>query len=135
MLREEDGDIRFDLDFTAEGGDAWRVRGRARAGLVMTCQRCLAPVEVAIDADFAWRLSLPGGPAVEPDDDFEPIELGADAAMHLDELIEDEILLDLPAYPMHAPEGCSGTGQAGAQGPARPNPFAVLASMRGPRAD
>lgn len=135
LLREERGEIGFELDFSAEGGDAWRVRGHLRAGLVMTCQRCLEPVEVAIDAGFAWRLCLPGARAPEPEDDFEPIELGVDAAIDVAELIEDELLLDLPAYPMHSPEGCASAGQHGPVGPSRPNPFAILASMRGSRAD
>ncbi len=125
------------------GSLAWRARGslEGRHGaprldlavdgdVVLTCQRCLQPMNepvhvvtrllVADDEDAAE--------ALDQDDDFDVV-VGS-TAFDLDQLIEDEVILALPSAPRHAvcPDGAADAAAAAAK---RPSPFAALAALKG----
>ena len=116
----------------------------AQATVSMQCQRCLQPVAVRVEVD-RWLRFVPGGEAAaaaldaDSEDDILPLQRATDAQL----LVEDELLLELPLVPRH--EVCSqplpmsaGEAELAAadepdDAPAeRPNPFAVLASLKEP---
>ena len=104
----------------------------------MTCQRCLEemkfPVEVPISLVIVETLTemelLP--------EDVDPL-LAEERAIKPLDLLEDEMLLALPAVPMHDPESCPAARRGGAQsnrdstgedpGNAK-GPFAQLAELK-----
>ncbi len=102
------------VDYKVSGGAD--VRGRPVLRLLVTgwlplqCQRCLGEraYELAIDATL--RL-VPEAllDAEQSDDPGEPDCIAASLELDLPVLIEDEILLALPAYPRHADDSCSET--------------------------
>jgi uncharacterized protein len=79
------------------------VDGRLAGRFVLTCQRCMGPVSLAIDEQFqvlivaAERADEPGG--------YEPVIADA-SRLDLRWLAEDQALLALPLVAMHAPEEC-----------------------------
>jgi uncharacterized protein len=104
-----------------------RLEGR----LQLECQRCLSamPFDLNVSVRFTVFESEAALDAAEADDD--DLEgLLAERAFDALGLIEDEILLTLPFAPTH--EACATQVPAeGAEAPKKPNPFAVLAMLKG----
>lgn len=110
---------------------------QAQAQLPLACQRCLAPVPVALEVDRWFRFVADEAQAAAEDEDCEEDVLALEPRPHLRELIEDELLMELPLVPMHdtcpqpvamaagAVEDPADTGE-----PPRRNPFAELAKLK-----
>lgn len=73
----------------------------ARAVLPLTCQRCLAPVEVAVQVERPFRFVQDEAVAMAEDDRSEEDLLALSRSFDLVELVEDELLMDLPVAPRH----------------------------------
>jgi uncharacterized protein len=127
---------------------AWSARGERRAlrgdqtqawlhlqaegQLALECQRCLKPVNVEIEFKRNFLFVHGEELAAQLDAETEDDVLAMPRVLDLRELIEDELLLDMPLVPRHevCPEPL----------PVRvdedlpddvPNPFAVLAALKG----
>lgn len=108
---------------------------QAHAALPLTCQRCLAPVEVPVAVDRSFRFVADEATAAAQDDESEEDVLVLSRAFDLLGLVEDELLMEMPVAPRH--EVCpqpmklaaadEDFEQAGAQ---RPNPFAQLEKLK-----
>ena len=100
----------------------------------LLCQRCLQPYAQPVAVDRWFRFVLDEAQALQEDDDVPEDLLVWTPKLNLLELIEDEVLLDLPLIPKH--EDCAHVWQpepdplieAVAE---RPHPFAVLAQLKG----
>lgn len=113
---DADGVCWLDLDVAAE--------------VTVQCQRCLADMSLSVDSTSRFRLVFAGeiwGDEDIDDDSFEALEV--DGPLDLAVLVEDEVLLSLPAVPLHErcdlPDG-AGRGEL----PAKPSPFAVLGQLK-----
>jgi uncharacterized protein len=105
---------------------------RAQARLSLVCQRCLAPVETALDTRRSL-LFVPGeDAAAQLDADSEDDVLALTRALDLRDLVEDELLLALPLVPRHevCPEPLSLAQDEAAPQEEQPNPFAALAALK-----
>jgi uncharacterized protein len=106
---------------------------RVSTQVPLACQRCLQPYQQPVEVDRWFRFVLDEAQALQEDDDVPEDLLVWSPKFNLLELIEDEVLLDLPLIPKH--EDCAHTWQPEPQ-PAveaaaeRPNPFAVLAQLK-----
>jgi uncharacterized protein len=126
------------LDLSAQGELAWE------------CQRCLHAVAEPIEVHCSIRFVKDEAAAAELDADSEHDVLALSRQFDLMALIEDELIMAQPIVPRHdvcptdvaslmrdkdldeAPaEGEAGASDAGATtASGRPNPFAVLASLK-----
>ena len=116
--------------------------GHLQADVALVCQRCLEPVVVGIDAGVDLVF-------VETEAEAERVEAGTDAmvlangeTIHVVDLLEDELLLQLPLVARHTDaEGCSlrmeptesasePVRQADAPEETEQNPFAVLNKLK-----
>ena len=107
----------------------------ASATVPLVCQRCLAPVDVDLDVDRRFRFAADEDTAAAEDEESEEDVLVSSRDFDLLGLIEDELLMEIPATPRH--ERCPEPVQLSAADPdfeaaeaARPNPFAVLDALR-----
>jgi uncharacterized protein len=125
----------------------WRARGELRAlrggerqpwlhltasaCLVLECQRCLQPVELAIEVARSFLFVHGEEAAAQLDAESEDDVLPLTRALDLHELIEDELLLALPIVPRHdvCPQPLPSSAAAEAE-PAAANPFAALAGLK-----
>ena len=99
----------------------------------LSCQRCLQPYNQPVAVDRWFRFVLDEAQALQEDDDVPEDLLAWTPKFNLLELIEDEVLLDLPLIPKH--ENCAHTWQPEPDPlletvAERPNPFAVLAQLK-----
>ena len=129
----------------------WSARGETRADplgqeciwlhldvdttVPLTCQRCLSVVEVRLLVDRWFRFVVDEETAAAQDDDVpeDLLVLAGDFDLH--QLIEDELVLELPLIARHetCPTQPAFTAQDagfGAPSADRPNPFAVLGRLR-----
>ena len=103
----------------------------------LQCQRCLGPVKVPLGVDRWFRFVPDEATAEAEDDECEEDLLVLEPSMSLFDLMEDELLMELPLVPMHeaCPDGAgvvpSDPMQAADLAPTgRPNPFAVLEKLK-----
>jgi uncharacterized protein len=136
----------------ADGVLAWSARGelrnpghvnpdiwmhvRAGAPLSLTCQLCLGPVDVPVSVDRWFRFVADEETAAAQDDESEEDVLALSRSFDLIELIEDELLMEMPVAPRHdtCPEPVKMAAQDGdfeAAVERADNPFALLAKLRG----
>ena len=90
----------------------------------MTCQRCLGPVAVRLEADSELELAESEAAIEAADDEVDRVV--ATPAMDVVALVEDELILALPMVPRHEacePRGAQGEDEAG-------SPFAALAGLK-----
>lgn len=132
------------LDWTAQGETRTAPDGKPAywlhltlaTSLPMVCQRCLGPVDLPLSATRSFRFVATEAEAQTQDDDVEEDLLVLSREFNLAELIEDELLLDLPPIPRH--EVCPvavklSVADADFASPAsvKPKPFAGLGQLLG----
>ena len=144
---------RLMTETQGEGADRmlnWHARGEFRGdesgaaqvwlhltvstSLPLTCQRCLGPVDIAMAVSRSFRFVDSEEAAETQDEEAEEDVLALNRDFNLSELIEDELLMELPVVPRH--ETCPvdvklavvdpGFDEASAE---KRNPFAVLAKL------
>ena len=79
----------------------------ARGALFMTCQRCLQPLRVEVEADRDFRFVEGEEAAAAEDAVSEDDVLAISAALNLEALIEDELVLtsrrdSIPEFVLHS---------------------------------
>jgi uncharacterized protein len=110
---------------------------QAETTVALTCQRCLGPVQTPLSVDRWFRFVADEATAEALDDDCEEDLLALEPRPSLLELLEDELLMELPLVPMHeecpvpvvmqAADPAVGVSDEGA---GRRNPFAELAKLK-----
>jgi uncharacterized protein len=126
------GDVEYRLAFHLDSEHRAVASGHVTAELAVQCQRCLEPMVVGVDSHFALAFVRGLDEAARLPDSYEPV-VAEDGWVRPLELVEDELLLALPAVPLHD-DGSCGTPAATDQGGPTPdganNPFVVLAALR-----
>jgi uncharacterized protein len=128
------GEVAYRLHFGRDDEGRAAIDGDIRAEVRMTCRRCLEPVSLELDSSLALVLVATDAEADRLPEELDVVVL-ADAPMRLFDLLEDEALLSLPAYPVHAEGGCRpdlevDTTESDEDVPERESPFAVLAGLK-----
>ncbi len=131
-LSGTDGEAEVELQFDVDVERRSVVRVRVRANVALTCQRCLEPVDYAIDSERVLAMVGSDAEAERLPDMYDPLVVGTEP-LFLADLIEDELILSLPIVARHSdkaclpanPEGKDNTASAGSA-----NPFAVLAGLK-----
>lgn len=121
---------------TGQVNDVMTLAVSARIPLV--CQRCMTPVTLEVDVERRFLFADDEDVAARLDEALDDLDvLATDKALDLVTLIEDEILLALPAVPLHAvcpPEASAFLEALRLDGddaaPSRQHPFASLAALK-----
>ena len=122
------------MDPDQTGKEATWLHLEAKATVPLTCQRCLHPVPVALMIEQDFRFVADEATAVAEDDESEEDLLVLEDSFDLMALIEDELLMSLPLVPMHptclSEQVPTSPEEEAILSEAKPNPFAVLASLK-----
>jgi uncharacterized protein len=107
----------------------------ANATLPLVCQRCLQPVDVPVTVDRSFRFVADEATAAAEDDTAEEDLLALSRSFDLRELVEDELLMEMPVAPRHEvcpePVKMSAVDADFDSGETeRENPFAVLGRLK-----
>jgi uncharacterized protein len=121
------------LNFSIDGQGIPNVRGRISAELELTCQRCLESMKVPVDLQICLGMVGSEEEAKRLSGQYEPLVIHGEQLL-IAEMVEDEILLALPAIPRHEPADCAAENvrqnSLGESDEASANPFAVLAKLK-----
>ncbi len=138
LLMEDSGEAAFVLKFFRDDHGRHRVNCRVEARLQLECQRCLEAMEHSVAREGELALVQGLLEAGRLPDELDPLLLQENELLTIGDLVEDELLLSLPAVPRHAHRcGAALEPPAGQtpDGPAPDNPFAVLAALKGDDTD
>lgn len=95
----------------------------------LRCQRCLQGMDYEIRHDARLMLCDQAELDAQGDDEEEFERILADVHLDVLELLEEEILLDLPIAPRHEPGDCQST-EGGDRQKENKHPFAVLEKLK-----
>lgn len=132
LLVDDEGEASVELGFALDEQKLRTVTGQAKARVRQQCQRCLAPVEVELEAEFSLAVVLNEEQAKNLPRYYDPLLVEEDVV--LASLVEEELILTLPAVAYH--EDCSVQLSYGedevqqSEQDEKPNPFSVLASLK-----
>jgi len=104
-LISADGAVMVDLQFGKDEQGLTYLKGKIDAKLALECQRCMQPFIYEIIPDFALGIVTTLDEANALPSHYEPV-LTKDGQLALRELIEDELILNLPIIPKHNADGC-----------------------------
>ena len=127
--------VRVSLDFGLDDGGRVRISGRLRTRARLTCQRCLKPLHLHLETTVDLLVVHSDREAGQLGRNVEALVVDGDV-LSLPGMVEDELLLALPMYPVHAPDLCAAPAPplpvAAAPGIVSSNPFAVLKDLETP---
>lgn len=133
LLRERVGEVGYTL---AGGIDA---RGRpsivvaVHGTFVLTCQRCLGPLEYRMDTASTLLLAAADDEMPDPADEEEEADwIDGREPLEIQDLVEQEIVLALPFAPLHDEGRCEREyAMPGRSTAGRESAFAALAGLKG----
>lgn len=104
-LHDDGGNVSVDLQFGIDEEGLCFVEGNLQTRLSLQCQRCMQPLIYEIISEFMLGIvgSLEEADALPERYEAVMTEQGM---LAIRDMIEDEIILNLPAIPMHLPEDC-----------------------------
>jgi uncharacterized protein len=100
LVKRSEGSVRYRLHFSQQGSRRYRLEGEVETSVELPCQRCFRPSRHEVKGRFRFEL-------VETEAQMDLVEEGYDALLVEDErislpgLLEDEVLLALPAVAVH----------------------------------
>ncbi len=128
-------EVAYRLQFGRDSEGRAMISGKVDARVTMECRRCMQPVELPVQSRLSLVLVASEAEAERLPDDLDLVIL-EDGPMRPMDLIEDELLLSLPAYPCHPGDVCldsirTAAGDEDRDGvTSEDNPFAVLAELK-----
>ena len=132
-------DVDVELEFSVDDRGLRVITGRVVALIHVECQRCLLPMEMRLDCYVGLQVVADEEAAGLIDDEWEALIDSGDAVL-LTQLVEDELLVELPAVSLHKAGECQSplssvsTGEmiekSAESSLEKPNPFDVLAGLK-----
>ncbi len=132
VIANNDAMVSAHLQFGVDEQSITFLKGHLETTLSLQCQRCMEPFIYGIITNFVLGIVNTLDEANALPERYEPA-LAKEGHLALRELIEDEIILNLPIIPRHEPEDCHVklplTDSGWKQGKGE-NPFHVLQSLK-----
>lgn len=128
-------EVSGELQTSAGGTDEVWLHMQAETQMPMVCQRCLTLASIDVHVDRSFRFVADEATAELEDDDAEEDVLALSKDFDLMELMEDELLMEVPLVPRHdicpvpvkMQVGDAAVEQAVAE---KQNPFAMLQGLK-----
>ena len=133
-LHTSHGKVTVHLQFGVDEQDIAFLKGHLNTTLTLQCQRCMEPFDYEIISDFTLGIVNTLDEVNTLPEYYEPA-LTKEKSLALRDLIEDELILNLPIIPRHELEECkvrlpiSGIGSE--EETKTESPFRVLESLKG----
>ncbi|MCA1175330.1 MULTISPECIES: 23S rRNA accumulation protein YceD [unclassified Pantoea] len=130
-----DSDVECTMSFAIDNQRLAVLQGTADAQVTLSCQRCNQSFPHAVHVSYCFSPVSSDEQAEALPEAYEPVDINDFGEIDLLAVIEDELILALPVVPVHDSEHCevSDADMVFGKLPAeaeKPNPFAVLASLK-----
>jgi uncharacterized protein len=137
-LAGDQGLVDVDLHFFRDDQGFYRIEGKATTRVEVLCQRCLEAMPIDVDADFELAIVWTDEQAKALPKTLDPVLVGEEA-LSLYELVQDELILNMPFVSYHQMSDCavgadalsSGDPDEGREGKneSGDSPFSVLGQL------
>ncbi len=115
-LVNSDGSVCVEMAFTMDDHARVGVEGRFTASCHALCQRCLNRFDLKMDGEFKLTFVADEASAERLPDDLDPVIVGENGQIHAVDMLEDELILQMPVAPRHAElSDCIENGYTGGQ--------------------
>ena len=121
--------VRVDLSFYLKNNKTPCVDGIIQLDIVLTCQRCLDDLSIALKVDFNLAFIRNNQESEELDSHYE-IYVIEEEKLATHDLISDEILLSIPMVPMHDYDCTKESNEQEIVEGKSENPFAILKKIK-----
>jgi uncharacterized protein len=128
--------VQVDLRIYRDKQGKVRLTGELATRVKTTCQRCLQPMWLPVTAQPKLVLMRYHKDNEQFEDDFEPL-LVDEEGLDLKQLVDEELILNLPIVAMHPETECQLDDSVvdtdeliDAEEEAKDNPFAILAALK-----
>ena len=132
-LYSDEGDAEVRMVFGMDEQGICTIKGHVETHLVLQCQRCMEPLSYGIISDFISGVVKNESEAKNLPEGYTPVATEEGMMLVIQDMIEDELIVNLPVVPMHDPEGCKIKlpYETGSNEPLEiNNPFKVISILR-----
>lgn len=110
------------------------ISGSATTKVSLACQRCNEPFEMDLEVSFTFSPVKDEEGAEHLPSHYDVVVLDENGEVNLRELVEDELILNIPLIPKHDLKNCSATADSSwgkiPDTLEKPNPFDVLKNLK-----
>ena len=129
LLSSQDGSLNAQLDFGLDERRIRTLKGSIKGSIELVCQRCLGALRFPLDLKICLGIVTSEAEFDQLPEGYEPLLVSGEPLLTFD-VIEDEVLLAVPAIPVHeGPVRCD-TGYQNEPLAKRDNPFSVLEKLK-----
>jgi uncharacterized protein len=136
QLSNTDGDVAVIVHCGNDEQGLVYIEGEAQCTVQVRCERCGDDMTLNINSSFAYT-PVKGDDSAQEEipQRYDVIETDEHGEVNLRQLVEDELILALPLFPMHDEGQCDPNKLQMSWGeiepePEKPNPFAILQELK-----
>lgn len=135
-LLETAGDVTVSIDCDIDEQKLVVLKGNAACTVQVACERCQQPLELELSCQFAFTPIRGDNTALDHIPEcYDVIVKDEHGEVNLRQMVEDELILTLPMYPVHDEQFCSAPEKPASFGKVvdedeKPNPFAILQELK-----
>ncbi|ALZ76790.1 23S rRNA accumulation protein YceD [Rheinheimera sp. F8] len=136
QLSNTDGDVAVVIHCGNDEQGLVYIEGEAQCTVQVRCERCGDEMTLNINSSFAYT-PLKGDDSAQEEipQRYDVVETDEHGEVNLRQLVEDELILALPLFPMHDEGQCDPNKLQMSWGviepePEKPNPFAILQELK-----
>ncbi len=129
LLADRNGNLQVQIELRRDERCIRVLQGQVEGLIRLTCQRCLEPMEYALDLSFTLGIVGAEDEIEQLPEGYEPLLADGEPLLTA-AVIEDEILLAVPAVPFTGSASGAIPGYRNRPMPGRDNPFAVLEKLK-----
>lgn len=129
LLSDSDGVLRVRLAFRLDERRIRVLQGSIDGEIRLVCQRCLKALAFPLRRDFSLGIVTDESEIDRLPEGYEPLLVSGDPLSTV-EVIEDEILLSIPAVPVHSGEQPCQLAYQNRPVAKKDNPFSVLEKLK-----
>ncbi len=126
--------VHVKLNFDVDELGLVVISGKGSATVSLTCQRCTDTFDYQLELDFSFSPVKNAEAAEDLPSYYDAIELDENGEVNLRELVEDELILEIPLIPRHNFEDCQAPSDSVwgklPEEHDKPNPFDVLKKLK-----
>ena len=130
MLHSDHAEVSVNFEICRGDFDSPAIKGHVETELAIECQRCLKPVDLAIELDFKLLIDA-------ADDEVKQSGLDTlyskEGVIDIFDVVEDELILGLPLVALHEDDRCNEYWRISENMPqagATENPFLALQKLK-----
>ena len=130
-----DETVAVDITFKKDEQGLTYFSGSVETSAMLVCERCGGQIAQPLQANFCFSPIRSDAEIEELPETYDPIEVNDQGEINILQVVEDELILQLPIVAFHAEEECGMSqnelsfGDVGTDDE-KPNPFAVLKELK-----